>query len=473
MACHRHLAGAALVLALSLGAQAQAQGFEVETGIDVFADPATRIEGLHRLYIGRRVTPHFSFGQSIYSSALGDAGGAFFWGFEGVAHLPLTQRLSLGFSGFVGGGGGAAQVVGDGTMVRAGLSLDYRVSRAWDLQLTSSWIRIAGAPIDDPAFGLGLRYRFGGSDAMPASVPEFDDIAVVATHLVPASGTRARSGGAQGSVSLVGARAQFDLNDRTQLSFSAAGAARGAQGYMQIMAGARRTFAMNRLSFFVEGGAGFGGGGNVDTGSGLLLAASVGVSAQVSHRFDVELSFGGLGAVDGDFRAGAVSLALVRSFDRARTGGEGERWAFSTGLSAQSADASFYLNPVGRADTVVMQETSLDYFIGRRTYLTGNAQTTVAGGVSGYALGLVGLGYEMPLGDRWSLSLEGLLGAAGGGGVNTAGGIVAGLRAEVDYRVGDAWRLSMGLGQLASVRSGGMSPATLTLGVKIPFATHR
>ena len=79
----------------------------------------------------------------------------------------------------------------------------------------------------------------------------------------------------------------------------------------------------------------------------------------------------------------------------------------------------------------------------------------------------------MPLGDRWSLSVEGLLGAAGGGGVNTAGGIVAGLRAEVDYRVGDAWRLSMGLGQLASVRSGGMSPTTVTLGVKIPFTTHR
>ncbi|MCB1397746.1 MAG: hypothetical protein H6898_15995 [Rhodobacter sp.] len=474
MAHYRRLTGAALIAALCLGTHsAQAQGFEVETGIDVFADPNTRIEGLHRLYVGHRVSPHFSFGQSIYSSALGDAGGAFFWGFEGVAHIPLSQRLSLGLSGFVGGGGGAAQVVGDGTMLRAGLSLDYRLSQAWDLQLTSSWIRIAGAPIDDPAFGLGLRYRFGGTDTAPGSTPEFDDLAAVAMQLLPASGVRARSGGRQGSVSLVGVRAQFDVNERTQLSFSAAGAARGAQGYMQIMGGARRTFAMNRLSFFVEGRAGFAGGGDVDTGAGMLVGASAGVSLQVSHRFDVELAFGGMTALDGDFRAGSVSLSLVRSFDRARAGGGGERWAFSTGLSAQTADASFYLNPVGRDDYVAMQETSLDYFVGRRIYLTGNAQTTVAGGVSGYALGLVGLGYEMPLGDRWSLSVEGLLGAAGGGGVNTAGGIVAGLRAEVDYRVGDAWRLSMGLGQLASVRSGGMSPTTVTLGVKIPFTTHR
>ncbi|WP_461468980.1 hypothetical protein [Pararhodobacter sp.] len=470
--------GAATALALSATLAAtpevQAQGFEIETGIERIASPNTRIEGLHRLYVGRRITPYFSIGQGIYSSALGDAGGAFFWGFEGVAHLSLSERLSLGLSGFIGGGGGAAQVVGNGTMLRAGLSLDYRLSPAWDLQFTASWIRIHGAPIDGPAFGLGMRYRLDERHGGDLGGPEFDAVAVVATRYQPASGVRRRSGGAQPALSLVGARAYFDISDRTQLSFGAAGAAQGAQGYMQIMAGARRRFEMGRMSFFLEGRAGYGGGGDVDTGAGLLLEASAGVSIAMTRRFDLALSLGAIAAADGDFRAASISLGFVRAFNRARTGDtDGQRWALSTGLSFQQTAPSFFIAPGNPNSVVSMQETSLDYFIGERLYVTGNAQTTVAGGVAGYALGLVGLGYEIPVTDRLTLSLEGHLGAAGGGGVNTNGGIVAGLRAEIDYRVGEAWRVSVGVGRLQSVRSGGMSPTTLTVGAKIPFTTHR
>ena len=56
----------ALGLALSLSGGStqaqtiQAQTFEVETGLDILSSPATRIEGLHRLYVGRRVTPNWT-----------------------------------------------------------------------------------------------------------------------------------------------------------------------------------------------------------------------------------------------------------------------------------------------------------------------------------------------------------------------------------------------------------------------------
>jgi hypothetical protein len=46
----------------------------------------------------------------------------------------------------------------------------------------------------------------------------------------------------------------------------------------------------------------------------------------------------------------------------------------------------------------VMQESSLDYFISTKTYLTVNAQTAISGGVAGYAVGLTGLGHEFNLG---------------------------------------------------------------------------
>ena len=453
---------------------ATAQGFEVETGLEALSSPNTLIEGLHRLYVGRRISPTFSFGQSVYSAALGDAGGAFFWGFEGVVHVPLSDRVALSFSGFLGGGGGAAQVIGDGTMLRAGVSLDYRLNPAWDLQLGASWIAIDGAPINGPALGMGLRYRFGeGTAAFGGNgMPQFDGLGIVAAHMVPAAGVLNRAGGAQAQVSLVGVRALFHLAPQTELMFTGAGGARGAQGYMHLMGGVRRNLTLSRGSLFIEGSAGFGGGGEVDTGSGLLVGAALGGTLRLSRSFDLEVSLGAMAAPDGAFRGAALSLGVIRAFTQGRANPDGERWAFSAGMSVQHAGPGYYIAPAGRPSYTVMQETSIDYFVGERLYVTGNAQTTMHGSVAGYALGMVGLGYELPLNDRWSLSVEGHLGAAGGGGVNTAGGIIAGLRAEVDYRMGEAWRLSMGLGRLQTLRAGGMQPTTLTLGVKIPFRTH-
>lgn len=474
------LAAFVVVGSVALGSvpAANAQGFDVETGIEVLASPNTLIEGFSRLYIGRRISPHFSIGQGIYSAALGDAGGAFFWGFEGVARVPLSDRFALSFSGFLGGGGGAAQVNGDGLMIRAAAALEYRLAPAWDLQLTTSWVRIDGAPINGPAYGLGFRYRLGephGGRGDGAG-PEFDAMSFYVSHMVAPSGTQTRSGTAQSAISLVAARAFFDLNPRTRLAFSAGGAVQGAQGYMQIMAEVRRLFALRRVTLFVEGGAGFGGGGKVDTGAGLLVSAGAGVSVPLTRTFDAELAFSGLGAVTGGFRATAISLGLVRNFGRQQTtassAGPGERWAFSAGLSMQQTGPNYFIVPGNPANAVIMQESSIDYFVGRRFYLTGTAQTTMGGGVAGYAIGSVGAGYEFPLSDQWSLSLEGYLGAAGGGGVNTAGGIIAGYRAELDYHITERWRLSLGVGQLRSVRSGGMRPTTVTFGVKIPFTTH-
>tara|TARA_R110002073_G_scaffold19891_2_gene72053 strand:+ start:7435 stop:8925 length:1491 start_codon:yes stop_codon:yes gene_type:complete len=474
------LAVAALAGGLTFGAppRAQAQGFDIETGVEAISSPNTLIRGLQRLYVGRRVSDRLSFGQGIYTAALGDAGGAFFWGFEGVARVPLSDRIGLSFSGFLGGGGGAGQINGDGLMLRASAALDYRLSRAWDLQLTASWIRITGAPIDGPALGLGVRYRLGDTrDA--AGEPrglEFDALSFYASQIAPASGSRMRSGAAQTPITLIGARAIYDINPRTRLSFSAAGAGRGAQGYMQIMAEARRQYSTRLLTFFVEGGAGFGGGGDVDTGAGLILSAVAGVSMQMTPRYDVELSFGAIGAANGSFRGTALSLGLVRAFNRqgrpVQADGTGQRWAFSAGFSAQQVGANYFMAPGNLANLVVMQESSIDYFVGRRFYVTGTAQTTMAGGVAGYAIGSLGAGYEFPLSDRWSLSLEGHIGVAGGGGVNTAGGFVGALRAELDYQVAPSWRLSLGVGQMRTLRGGGMQPATLTFGIKIPFTTH-
>ena len=117
-------------------------------------------------------------------------------------------------------------------------------------------------------------------------------------------------------------------------------------------------------------------------------------------------------------------------------------------------------------------ESSVDLFVGKYLYLTGNAQTVAAGHAGGYAVGLMGLGYEFPLSPRWSASVEGMLGAAGGGGIDTRGGLVGAAKIELDYTINDKMAISAGIGTMRTLRgSGGAKPLTFHLGLKTKFTT--
>lgn len=460
---------ASVSLVAVLGAT-PAGSFEFGTGFDLIQDPQTEIEGLHRFHVGREIAPGLSFGQSIYSAASGDAGGAFFWGFEMVRSVPLSGALSLNLSGFVGGGGGAAQVVGDGFMTRANVALNYAVTPKLGAELGASWIKIAGAEIDDPALNFGLTYGLGqGGAAEPLPLR---GVSIRATGLAT-SGTN-RNGAAQADMALAGAEVAFALGPMTELTLAGDGAADGAEGYMQVLGGLRQRVQLGPVTGFAEGAIGFGGGGLVDTGAGPMVSAGAGISVPLTQWADLDLMLGATTAPDGDFSAKTAQVRLTRVFQRearATTPGP-QKWAYSFGISMQDAGSDFRKPGAPGAGNPIMQESSADMFLGERLYLTGNAQTALGGEVAGYAIGMLGLGYEMPLSDRWTLSAEAHLGAAGGGGVNTAGGPVGSLRAELDYAIHDDLRLSMGLGQIRALKDGGFSAPVAQVGLKLPFETR-
>lgn len=463
---------AALLAALALPAGA----FEIRTGFDLIDDPQTEIEGVHRLFIGREIAPGLSFGQSLYSAATGDAGGAFLWGFEMEKAVPLGHGFGLAFSGFVGGGGGAAQIVGDGLMLRAGVDLSYDLSERVALSLGGSWIRIEGAEIDDPALSLGLRFHAGAPDGAAGSAVgglalPLRSVAIRASQV--AVGDRLnRAGRSQADLSLAGAEARFALAPRTDLVLGADGAAKGGEGYMQVMGGLRQRWAVGPVELFAEGSAGFGGGGEVDTGAGPLLGAAAGIALPVAPWADLEFALGATAAPDGDYRGATGSVRLVRVFERAGALVDSAKphWQFTMGLSLQDPNTSFRTPGNPATARPLMQESSVDLFLTDALYLTGNAQTAMGGDAAGYAIGMLGLGYRVPLGDRWAVSLEGHLGAAGGGGIDTNGGLIGSLRTEVDYALTDRLSLSVGVGRLGALKGDAMAPTFVQAGLKIPFS---
>ncbi|MEY4721028.1 MAG: hypothetical protein RIQ46_753 [Pseudomonadota bacterium] len=446
-----------------------ASAYQVETGFDRIQAPDTAIHGLHRLYLGHDAGGGFSFGQAIYSAASGDAGGAFFWGYEAAQAWSLGDRLSIRANGFIGGGGGAGQVTGDGLILRLGLSLGYRITDTTTLTAGLARIGIDGGDGAATALSLGLAYGPAGawSDA-----GRLRSIALRA-GLADFGYAPGRSGSAQPDLALVGAEFALHGGPTGEWFIAAEGAARGAEGYMQVLGGLRQRAAFGALSAFAEGAAGFGGGGDVDTGGGALVQLGAGLGLALSPALDLEVALTRQWIPDTGQAATAATLRLARVFHRnADEAGTAQDWHLSTGLSQQFPNAGFRKSADAPNGKPLMQETSLDLMLTDATYLTGNAQTVLGGDAAGYAIGLLGLGRTISLSPRLDASVEALVGAAGGGGIATEGGAILGLRLELDTPLAPGLLANLAIGQYRTLQGDGMAPAFVTLGLKVPFRTE-
>lgn len=460
----------AAIMCLSSGSAA---ALEVQTGLDVLQDPDTTIEGLHRLYMGYSTGDGLSLGQSIYSAAQGDAGGAFFWGYEAVKTWPISRSVEVYASGFLGGGGGASQVSGDGLMLRYGLGLDVNVSKNWGIMGGLSHIAIDGGDEGVTAMSVGLSYSAGALDYSWEGLPIHSVAA--RSSLVSFGGEVTRGGTPQQDLVLVGAEFSFRGGPSGEYFFAADGAAKGGEGYMQVMSGLRGSASLGRISGFYEGSLGFGGGGEVDTAGGVLAQAGIGFGVDIGEHLVLEAMLSEQIAPQSGNRGSVATLKLSGVFGRDGAGVDAaspeQNWQFSTGVSQQFPNSDFRNTP-SRTGRPFMQESSVDMFLGERLYLTGNAQTVLGGNAAGYAIGLVGLGYRTRVGASTTWSIEGHIGAAGGGSVAVDGGAIYSVRGEIDYWISPSMAISLGAGRIATLSGEGMSPSFINLGLKIPFSTH-
>ncbi len=261
------------------------------------------------------------------------------------------------------------------------------------------------------------------------------------------------------------------ISDKFEAILGADGAAQGAQGYMQVLGGLRRRLSVDSVSVYGETSIGFGGGGQVDTGAGLFGKVGGGLACPLSKHFDIELSMAYKHSVSGDVSAIIPSLHLTRVFERAKfEQRHKQEWRFATGLTLHVANSDFRMSGSGRTASPIMNETSFDLLLGNQWYLAGNAQTVMGGDAAGFAVGMLGIGYDVHLAENWILSPECSLGAAGGGSVETKGGMIYAYGLDLDYYFRPRLAFSVGAGQMRTVRGGGMAPVSLKMGIKIPFS---
>lgn len=432
----------ALALAAPLAA-AQDSGLRTETvptsvmlGVERLRLP----EGEHMGLVGATllfdVGGDWGIGPSVYGAASGRRGGFFVGGAEVQKRWDLGGGRALAAGFFVGGGGGAAAPVGSGLMLRPALTLLQDVGREWQVGLSWSSVRFPDGEITSQQLGLVVAWRgdfrhySGGGTGAPVASRSATGLGF--DRMLITAGRYRLTEGSGRSIGLIGARAERRTGvEGLVWGVEAAAASSGdAAGYMELLgtaawSAAPLASALPSWRVGVRGSAGLGGGGAVPTGGGMMLRA--GVTTEISPRrgWTVGAEFGRVHGTNGTLRANHAQVWLGIDLEPGLDGGlDGTgrvvrtEWSATLQHHARSTRKDGSRKPL---DTIGLK---LNRYVGDNVYLSAQTHAAFGGGAGAYGLGLVGIGVANRSTSSTRLGAELLVGAAGGGGVETAGGAI-------------------------------------------------
>ena len=463
--CLNNLRTAAALLCLA--APASAEGLVFRLGLDSLSYNQSAIEGISGMSLFAVNKRGYYVGESIYSAALGQGGGFFVGGIEFGKTTQIGERFFWDASLFIGGGGGASQVPGDGLMLRPQLHFGANLGNA-RLGAGVAWTRVSGSAISSPSFGITLSRPLDLAINETAGGVELAQMRVRYRPYIPLGSVK-RNGQPLQMMHMIGAEIIFAQSGGRESFIAAQGAVAGdAEGYADWQLGQRYTLGQRALRAYGEAAVGIGGGGAVETGGGLIASVGAGLRWQPG-RLGVELGVSAITSITGDFLVISPVLNIGLAFGGG--GRESTEWQISTGLTQQFPNAGFRKSGVVNSGAPLMIDTKIDLFLSDNIYMSGQAYTALAGGAGGYQIGLIGLGYRLKLAPRWSLSGEAFVGAGGGAGVDTKGGLLLAYGLDLDYALSERLLLTVGAGQVRTLQGGGMAPLTANIGFKVPFTT--
>lgn len=427
------------------------------------------------------VSDKVRLGVGTYGAVRGDRGGFITLGLAGE----VRQRLSsswLGHAGlFVGAGGGrgGVELAGGGLMVRSDVGLTYETAGYGNVGFGLSNVTFPSGVIRSAqpyvlyeytfhsllgGHGMALPSRGQSASAdLPSRAQEFS--LVTRSYRIPASVVRDDGQPQHDSMQLLGVEWLSYLNDRWFVKIESDGAVGGdSAGYMQILAGAGYRLPLtSTMALKVHAAAGPAGGGNVDTGGGLLFDAGVAWQQKLTRRTALELAVGEVRAPSRSFKARSLALKLNYQFGLPATAGAAPvAWPALAGLDAvplrvRAVSQTYFKDRENwrngdRNQSVSNLGVQLDYFVSPYWFLSGQGLAAYAGKAGAYMTGQIGVGTQWPVAERWFVEGEALVGAAGGGGLTMGDGLVSQVNAGVGYRLSKSLSLMATAGRIAALR---------------------
>lgn len=429
--------------------------------------PGNEKMGMGSIGVRKEVAHNLSVGVDGHFALTGERGGFITLGVGGEYEIPLTERMSLELGLFVGAGGGRGgyELAGGGLMLRESVGLTYKLGAPGAVTLGISQVDFPeNGKISSTQLFLGYRVHYAalfeaGADSSSRwssegsqldFSPNRHEIAVLGRQMHAASGVRKFDGTPQEDFSVVGVEWRTNLNERFYVRAETAGAMGGnSAGYMHVLAGAGVRYPLtNRLIANVGVAVGGGGGGNVDTGGGFMANATASLQFRLNRTWFLDLGTGYLTAPSAGFKATDFMLRAGYQFGLEP---DNDRWArFSQSWTGHPLRIRFadqhYLKGAENwrnrpEQNVGNLGVQVDYFASPNWYLTGQGLGAYTGDAGAYMTGLLGLGARLPFGRSLFVEGEGLLGAAGGGGLTVGSGLVGQANLNLGYRLTQALSL--------------------------------
>jgi len=413
---------------------------------------------------------NWGIGPAVYGAATGQRGGFFVGGVELQRRWELSDGLSLATGLYAGGGGGASAPAGGGLMLRPAVTLLKDLDRNLQAGISLSSVRFPSGHIESHQIGLVLAWRgdfrhyTGGQPGERVTSNQASGLGF--DRMLATVGRYELSDGSGRRIGLLGARAERRTGwDGLTVGLEASAAASGdAAGYMEVLGsvGASTAPLADALPSWRVGvrvAAGLGGGGAVPTAGGALGKATAGTEWSPLPGWTVGAEVGVIRSASGPLRARHaqvwIGLDLEPGLDgRSDPTGPVIRTEWVGSLQhhvrSQRQDGTH-----AALDTIGLK---LNRYVGDNLYLSGQAHSAFNGGAGAYSIGIVGMGVATTPAQPQRFGAELLVGAAGGGGVSTAGGRVTQALAWGGWTQSPQSEWRLGLGSLHSQRGGLNSP---------------
>ena len=214
----------------------------------------------------------------------------------------------------------------------------------------------------------------------------------------------------------------------------------------------------DRLALLPALTIGGAGGGAVETGGGFVARVNLGMEYRLSPDLSMIIDGGYLTAPDGNFDTPYVGFNLayvMESFAKDQKGAplketdliQINKWRFRPAhqwyFNAQRTNSSLR--------DMQLLGGKIDWMAGNWWYLTGQGLSAYEGGAGGYSEGHWGVGVLGPRWKNWQLYGEMLIGAGGGGGVDSGSALLYKPSIGLEFNLNDDFSLQTGIGKVLSL----------------------
>ena len=433
--------------------------------------------GLYGISAYERFNPWLYGGITAYGAATGRRGGFFTGGYTLGMESQLMDNWFFDVGSYVGAGGGGAAADGGGLHIRPHIGLKYDFS--WGkVGLNYIYVDFPSGDISSDAIALSMDFPFSSAinnsedDEITAADyfgADWKNLSRHRSHLAarfrsysPASGSKTASGSSlDNSFGLVGVEYSYFLDENWFTTFETAGAATGGVGgYAELLAGLGYRLPLtknDRLAILPAITIGGAGGGDVGTVGGFVARANLGLEYRLSSDLSLIMDGGYLTAPDGNFDtpyAGLNVAYVMENFAQDQKGAPIEetdiiqitKWRFRPAhqwyFDAQRRE--------GPSQDMQLLGGKIDWMGGDWWYFTGQGLSAYGGGAGGYSEGHWGIGIVSPSWKDWNFYGEMLLGAGGGGGVDSGSALMYKPSVGVEYNFNNDISLQTGIGKVIS-----------------------